>query len=144
MYELQKWRKTSMTKKEFLRICKKYNLVTRQDQDRESNIYISAYIPGMVFDKDDEDNDSLADFEAESGDDDNGKVQMYSGLDTEYNAAKHTTTYSYDNLPVVYVTTPSRFEQIVEGIMKRYTAMKLLDKKDNERNKLIKLQTDFE
>lgn len=98
----------------------------------------------MVYDQDDEDNDSLADFEAESWDDDNGKVQMYSGLETEYNASKHTTTYSYDNLPVVYVTIQSEFEQIVAGIMKRYETMKLLDKKEYERNKLIKLQTDFE
>lgn len=133
-----------MTKKEFLHICKKYNLVTRQEPDWESSIYISAYLPGMVFDQDDEDNDSLADFEAESWDDDNGKVQMYSGLETDYNASKHTTTYSYDNLPVVYVTIQSEFEQIVAGIMKRYETMKLLDKKENERNKLIKLQTDFE
>lgn len=133
-----------MTKKEFLRICKKYNLVTRQDPDWKGSIYISAYIPGMVYDKDDEDNDSLADFEAESWDDDFGKVQMYSGLETEYNAVKHTTTYSYDNLPTVYVTIPSEFEQIVAGIMKRYTTMKLLDKKEYERNKLIKLQWDFE
>lgn len=133
-----------MTKKEFLHICKKYNLVTRQDPDWEGSIYISAYIPGMVYDKDDEDNDSLADFEAESWDDDNGRVQMYSGLETEYNAVKHTTTYSYDNLPTVYVTIPSEFEQIVAGIMKRYTTMKLLDKKEYERNKLIKLQSDFE
>lgn len=133
-----------MTKKEFLRICKKYNLVTRQDPDWEGSIYISAYLPGMVYEQDDEDKDSLADFEAESWDDDNGRVQMYSGLDTEYNAVKHTTTYSYDNQPTVYVTIQSEFEQIVAGIMKRYNTMKLLDKKDIERNKLIKLQTDFE
>jgi len=133
-----------MTKKEFLRICKKYNLVTRQDPDWEGSIYISAYLPGMVYDQDDKNNDSLADFEAESWDDDDGRVQMYRGLETEYNAVKHTTTYSYDNLPTVYVTIQSEFEQIVAGIMQRYNAMKLLDKKDNERNKLIKLQTDFE
>lgn len=131
-----------MTKKEFLQICKKYNLVTKQDQDLAGSIYIAAYIPGMVYELDD-DNDSLADFAAESWDDDLGKVQMYSGLETEYNAVKHTTTYRYDNLPIVYVTIPSEFEQIVAGIMKRYTSMKLLDKKDNEINKLIKLQTDF-
>lgn len=132
-----------MTKKEFLQICKKYNLVTKQDPDLEDSIYISAYIPGMVYELDDEDNDSFADFDAESWDDDNGRVQMYSGLDTEYNAVKHTTTYSYENTHTVYVTIPSEFEQIVAGIMKRYTSMKLLDKKDNERNKLIKLQSDF-
>ena len=63
-----------MTKKEFLRICKKYNLVTRQDPDWEGSIYISAYLPGMVYDLDDEDKDSLADFEAESWDDDFGIV----------------------------------------------------------------------
>lgn len=132
-----------MTKKEFLQICKKYNLVTKQDPDCDSSIYIAAYIPGMVYELDDDDNDSLADFEAESWDDDNGRVQMYSGLEIEYNAVKRTTTYSYDNLQTVYVTIPSEFEQIVAGIMKRYTSMKLLDKKDNERNKLIKLQSDF-
>lgn len=38
----------------------------------------------------------------------------------------------------------SEFEQIVAGIMQRYNTMKLLDKKESERNKLIKLQTDFE
>lgn len=132
-----------MTKKEFLRICKKYNLVTKQDPDLEDSIYISAYIPGMVYEFDDEDNDSFADFDAESWDDDNGRVQMYSGLDTEYNAVKHTTTYSYENTHTVDTTVPSEFEQIVAGVIERYTAMKLLDKKDSERNKLIKMQTDF-
>ena len=132
-----------MTKKEFLQICKKYNLVTKQDPECKDSIYISAYLPGMVYDRDDGDNDSLADFKAKSWDDDLGNVQMYSGLEIEYNAVKHTTTYSYDNIPIVYVTIPSEFEQIVAGIMKRYETMKLLDKKDNERNKLIKLQTDF-
>lgn len=98
----------------------------------------------MVYDKDDEDNDSLADFGAESLDDDNGKVKMYGGLITEYNAVKHITEYSYENIPTVDITEPSEFEQIVSGIMKRYNTMKLLDKKENERNKLIKLQSDFE
>lgn len=132
-----------MTKKEFLRICKKYNLVTRQDPDWEGSIYISAYLPGMVYEPDDEDNDSLADFEAESLDDDFGKVKMYSGLDTEYNAVKHITTYSYENQRTVDTNVATEFEQIVAGVMKRYNTMKLLDKKDNERNKLIKMQTDF-
>lgn len=133
-----------MTKKEFLHICKKYNLVTRQDPEYEGSIYISAYIPGMVYEFDDEDNDSFADFEAESWDDEDGKVIMYGGLETEYDAKKRITTYSYDNIPTVDVTIPSEFEQIIAGVMERYTAMKLLDKKDTERNKLIKLQTDFE
>lgn len=133
-----------MTKKEFLHICKKYNLVTRKDPYREGSIYISAYLPGMVYDQDDEDNDSFADFEAESWDDDFGNIKMYSGLDTEYNSVKHTTTYSYENQPTVDTKDPTMFEQIVSGVMLRYNAMKLLDKKDNERNKLIKLQTDFE
>ena len=132
-----------MTKKEFLQICKKYNLVTKQDPDLEDSIYISAYIPGMVSELDDEDNDSLADFEAESWDDDFGKVKMYSGLDTEYNAVKHITTYSYENQRTVDTNVANEFEQIVAGIMLRYNTMKLLDKKENERNKLIKLQTDF-
>ena len=65
-----------MTKKEFLRICKKYNLVTRQDKDWEGSIYISAYIPGMVYEPEDTDKDSLADFESELWDDDFGKVKM--------------------------------------------------------------------
>ena len=133
-----------MTKKEFLRICKKYNLVTKQDKDWEGSIYISAYIPGMVFDQDDEDNDSLIDFEAESWDDDDGMVKMYGGLIIEYNAVKHITTYSYENQRTVDTRDPTQFEQIVAGIMQRYNTMKLLDKKENERNKLIKLQTDFE
>ena len=133
-----------MTKKEFLRICKKYNLVTRQDPDWEGSIYISAYLPGMVYEMDDEDNDSLADFEAESWDDDFGMVKMYGGLTIEYNAVKLTTTYNYDTIHTVDTKDPTQFEQIVAGIMQRYKAMKLLDKKDNERNKLIKLQTDFE
>lgn len=98
----------------------------------------------MVYEPDDEDNDSLADFAAESLDDDFGKVKMYSGLDTEYNAVKNTTTYSYENPQnIVDTNVASEFEQIVAGIMQRYNAMKLLDKKDNERNKLIKLKTDF-
>lgn len=60
-----------MTKKEFLHICKKYNLVTRQEKAWEgSSIYISAYIPGMVYEPEDTDKDSLADFESESWDDD--------------------------------------------------------------------------
>ena len=75
-----------MTKKEFLHICKKYNLVTRQEKAWEGSIYISAYIPGMVYEPEDTDKDSLADFESESWDDDFGKVKMYGGLDTEYNA----------------------------------------------------------
>ena len=135
-----------MTKKEFLNICKKYNLVTRQDQECEGIIYINAYLPGMVYDPDDEYNDSFADFEAESWDDEDGLVKMYGGLVTEYDAEKHITTYSYDNIHNIHtvdVTIPSEFEQIVAGIMERYKAMKLLDKKDNERNKLIKLQSDF-
>ena len=132
-----------MTKKEFLNICKKYNLVTRQDQECEGIIYINAYLPGMVYDPDDEDNDSFADFESESWDDENGLVKMYGGLVIEYDAEKHLTTYSYDNIHTVDVTIPSEFEQIVAGVMERYTAMKLLDKKDSERNKLIKLQSDF-
>ena len=133
-----------MTKKEFLHICKKYNLVTRQEKAWEGSIYISAYLPGMVYEPEDTDKDSLADFESESWDDDFGKVKMYGGLDTEYNAVKHTTTYSYENQRTVDTKDPTQFEQIVAGIMQRYKAMKLLDKKDNERNKLIKLQTDFE
>ena len=48
-----------------------------------------------------------------------------------------------DNIHTLDVTIPSEFEQIVAGVMERYTAMKLLDKKDTERNKLIKLQSDF-
>lgn len=132
-----------MTKKEFLHICKKYNLVAKQVQDLEGSIYISAYIPGMVYEFDDGDNDSFADFAAESLDDENGSVKMYGGLITEYNAVKHTTTYSYENQHTIYVTIQSEFEQIVAGVMKRYNTMKLLDKKDNERNKLIKMQTDF-
>jgi hypothetical protein len=132
-----------MTKKEFLQICKKYNLVTKQDKDLEGSIYISAYIPGMEYELDDGDNDSFADFVAESWDDDSGHVQMYGGLITEYNAIKHTTEYNYYDIHTVDTTVLNEFEQIVSGVMERYTAMKLLDKKDNERNKLIKMQTDF-
>ena len=69
---------------------------------------------------------------------------MYGGLTTEYNAVKLTTTYNYDTIHTVDTKDPTQFEQIVAGIMQRYNAMKLLDKKDYERNKLIKLQTDFE
>jgi len=98
----------------------------------------------MVYEPEDTDNDSLADFESESCDDDFGKVKMYGGLDTEYNAVKHITTYSYENHRTVDTRDPTQFEQIVAGIMQRYNTMKLLDKKENERNKLIKLQTDFE
>ena len=143
MNELPKWRKTSMTKKEFLKICKKYNLVTRQDPEWEGSIYINAYLPGMVYDPDDEDNDSFADFEAESWDDEDGLVKMYGGLVTEYDAEKRITTYSYDNIHTLDVTIPNEFEQIIAGVMARYTTMKLLDKKDSERNKLIKMQSDF-
>lgn len=140
MHELQKWRKTSMTKNEFLQICQKYNLVTKVAQC-ESNIYISAYLPGMVYEFDDVDNNSFADFAAESWDDENGRVKMYGGLMTEYNAEKHTTEYNY--IYTIDTAIPTKFEQIVAGVMERYTAMKLLDKKENERTKLIKLQSDF-
>ncbi len=132
-----------MTKKEFLNICKKYNLVTRQDPEWEGIIFINAYLPGMVYEPDDEDNDSFADFEAESWDDEDGRVKMYGGLVIEYDFQRHTTTYSYDNINTVDVTIQSEFEQIIAGVMERYNTMKLLDKKESERNKLIKLQSDF-
>lgn len=122
-----------MTKQEFLCICNKYNLVTKQNTDWK----IDAYLPGMVH------NDSFADFVIESLDDDYGTVKMYCGLDIEYNAVKHNTTYNYEG-SVLETSIPSKFEQIVAGIMQRYTAMKLLDKKENGINKLIKLQMDFE
>ena len=129
-----------MTKQEFLLICDKYNLVTKQNTDWR----ITAYLPEMVYEPDDENNDSFADFVTESLDDDYGTVKMYSGLEIEYNAVKHTTTYNYDRNRVVETSIPSKFEQIVAGVMERYNTMKLLDKKESERTKLIKLQTDFE
>lgn len=78
-----------MTKKEFLRICEKYNLVAKEDPDCKGCIvFINAYLPGMVYDHEDEDNDSLADFESESWDDEDGLVTMYGGLVIEYDAEK--------------------------------------------------------
>lgn len=131
-----------MTKLEFLNICHKYNLKVEEDLDDESSVYISAYLPGLSEDEN-VNGDSLVDFELDSENEDNSTIQMYAGLDINYDYEENTTTFNYTDAPVLDTADPIDFEKMVSSVMIRYNAIRKAMKEEQAENKLLSIQEDF-